>query len=138
MSDNAPLAVDLAPRPNVVCQLNHGKVLMHVASIAYASGTPTVDQTKSSAGITVADTGTGVIGIGFPPGGTGAIGFVVQSLLGKATPNGQTSLELDSDVTNFATGVLELTVWDEDNTSGIAAAGDIDFTATILIYVVKA
>jgi len=138
MADNAPNAVDFSPRPNVVCHLANKRTEMHVARITYTSGTPAVDQTLSSAGITVTDTATGRITVGFPAGGTGAIGFVVIGALEKATPDGQTKLELDRDITNYATGALELTVWDEDNTSGIAAAADIDLAVTLLIYVVKA
>lgn len=137
MADNAPNSAQFAPWPNVACKLAPKKVEMHVACITYTSGTPAVVQASSSAGITVTDTDTGRITIGFPPGGTGAIGFVVVGALEKATPNGQTSLELDRDITNYATGALELTVWDEDNTSGIAAAADVDFRVTLLIYVVK-
>lgn len=137
MADNAPNSVDRSPRPNIACMLNR-RVEMHVARIAYASGTPSVVQTESSAGITVTDTATGRITIGFPAGGTGAIGFTVIGAVEKASPNGQTKLELDQDITNYATGALELTVWDEDDTSGIAAAADVDLKVTLLIYVIKA
>lgn len=137
MADNAPNAIDFSPRPNVICQLQNKRVKMHVATISYASGTPSVVAASSSPGISVTDTDTGRITIAFPAGGTGAVGFTVIGAIEKATPNGQTSLELDQDVTNYATGALELTVWDEDNTSGIAAAGDIDLKVTLLIYVVS-
>lgn len=138
MADNAPRSVDFSPRPNVVVQGFNTRVLCHVATITYASGTPSLVSTRTSPGITLTDTGTGRITIAFPAGGTGATGWIVIGAIEKSSPNGQTSLEMDSDVTNFATGALELDVFDEDNTSGIAAAGDIDLTVSVLIYVVKA
>lgn len=137
MADNAPYSANRPPYPNVHVNLP-GRLEVYVATISYAAGTPSVVQTLSSAGITVTDTNTGRITIGFPAGGTGATGFVVQSLLSKASPNGQTSLELDSDVTSFATGALELDVFDEDDTSGIAAAADVTLQVTLLIYVLRA
>ncbi len=136
MADNAPFSVNRPPFPNVVVGFNQ-RVEVHVATITLGAS-PALVASKSTAGITVTDTATGRMTIAFHAGGTGAFGWVVQSLVSKSAPNGQTSLELDSDITSYVTGALEVDVFDEDDTSGIATAADVTAEVTLLIYVVKA
>lgn len=136
MADNAPFSVNRPPFPNVVVGFNQ-RVDVHVATLDL-DATPTLDATKSTAGITVTDTDVGRITVTFPAGGTGAFGWVVQSLVSLATPTGQVSIDLDADLTNYATGTLEISLFDEDGTSGIATAADVTGSVTLLIYVVKA
>ena len=134
MADNAPNSVSRPPFPNRVVGLNR-RVECHIATISYSSGTPAVIQTKSSAGITVADTAAGRITIGFPPGGTGAIGWVVAGLQGAATP-ANTHFSLDSDLDDYAAGTIEVNVFADD---ADATADDADFVdCTFMIFVVKA
>jgi len=118
MADNAPNAVQVGPYPNIVCQLNR-KVTQHV-------------QTLSSGGCAVTDAGVGRIGFTFPPGGTGAIGWIENAIVSVSTPVA-TMLSVDSDLVNFATGTGELQVWD-----AAGAALDITGSITLLIHVVKA
>lgn len=137
MADNAPFSVNRPPFPNVVIGHNR-RIECHIAAITVAAGVPTVDATRSTGGITVADTDTGVITVGFPAGGTGAVGWTVASLFELASPTGQASFELDSDLDNYAAGSLVVNTFDEDNTSGIATAADVAGTFVLMIYVLKA
>lgn len=138
MPNNAPFATNQPPFPNVVVGFNQ-RVECHVATILVTAGVPSVVQTLSSAGITVADTNTGRITVGFPAGGTGATGWVMCSPVNNTAPNtsfatgGGVPL-LDSDLTSFVTGTLEVTTKD-------AAGADADLqtlgTFTLMIYVLK-
>lgn len=135
MADNAPNAVQQAPFPNVVCQINHGKVLQHVITYSYTAGTPALIQTLCSAGITIADTAAGRITFTFPPGGTGAIGWITACLPSMATPD-TVHFVTDSDLTNFATGTFELDVFADDADT---TADDVTIvTHTLLVNVIKA
>lgn len=137
MADNAPFSVNRPPFPNVVIR-NNRRVECHIAAITVAAGVPSVDRTRSTEGITVADTNTGRITVGFPAGGTGAVGWTVCSLIELSTPSGQLSMTIDSDLDDYAAGSLEVSTFDEDDTSGIATAADIAGTFVLMIYVVKA
>lgn len=134
MPDNAPNSVQRPPFPNVVVGLNK-RVECHIATISYTTGTPAVIQSKSSAGITVADTAAGRITIGFPAGGTGAIGWTVASLQGLATP-GNTHFSLDSDLDDYAAGTIEVNVFADDANDTADDADIVD--VTFMIFVVKA
>lgn len=137
MADNAPFSVNRPPFPNVV--IGHAqRVECHIAAITVSGGTPAVDTTRSTGGITVTDTNTGRITVGFPAGGTGAVGWTVASLIELSTPSGQVSMCVDSDLDDYAAGTLELDTFDEDDTSGIATAGDISGTVVLMIFVLKA
>ena len=131
MADNAPNAVQVGPYPNIVCQLNR-KVTQHVLTVAVAATVPAMVQTLSSGGCAVTDAGVGRIGFTFPPGGTGAIGWIENAIVSVSTPVA-TMLSVDSDLVNFATGTGELQVWD-----AAGAALDITGSITLLIHVVKA
>lgn len=134
MPDNAPFSVNRPPYPNVVVNFPQ-RVEVHVATLSYTSGTPALVSGKCSAGVTVTDTNTGRITIGFPPGGTGAVGWVVASLQGLATP-GNTHFSLDSDLDDYAAGTVEVNVFADDAND---TADDADFVdVTFLIYVLKA
>lgn len=137
MADNAPFSVNRPPYPNVVIP-HPQRIECHIAAITVTAGTPAVDTTRSTAGVTVTDTNTGRITVGFPAGGTGAVGWTVASLVELSTPSGQLSLVVDSDLDNYASGSLELDTFDEDDTSGIATAGDISGSVVLMIYVLKA
>lgn len=137
MADNAPHAVQFSPYPNVICEGFHARVHMYIATVSVASGTPTLVASESSAGLTVADTASGRITITFPAGGTGATGFLLDGPIQLATPSGRTSIDVDSDLTSYATGTLEVSTWIEDNTSGIATAGDITGKFSLAIFVVS-
>ena len=134
MADSAPFSVNRPPFPNVVVGFNQ-RIEVHVATLSYTTGTPAVIQAKSTAGITVADTAAGRITIGFPPGGTGAFGWVVASLQGLATP-GNTHFSLDSDLDDYAAGTIEVNVFADDANDTADDADIVD--VTFLIYVVKA
>lgn len=140
MAENAPFSVNRPPFPNVVCLLPQGRVEQHVCTVLITAGVPSVVQTLSSAGMAVTDVGAGRIGVTFPPGGTGATGFVTACITSTPVPNtafatGGVVPLLDSDLTNFATGTLEVTTKD-------AAGADVDMptlsTITLLIHVIKA
>jgi hypothetical protein len=137
MADNAPFSVNRPPYPNVHVNVP-SRLEVYVAAITVAAGVPSVDSTRSSGGVTVADTNTGRITISFPPGGTGAVGWCLISPPELSTPSGQFSFAIDSDLDNYAAGTIEIDTFDEDDTSGIATAGDIAATFVVLIYVLKA
>lgn len=137
MADNAPNAVNLAPFPNVVCQLNHGKVLMHVLTFTGANGTSVMLQTLSSGGCTVTYVSEGVYDFTFPPGGTGAIGWVVVAGVNTSanTVADTRMYAIDSDLFSAATGAGRLTAVDGSATPIVS---DVIGTQTLLIYVIKA
>lgn len=137
MADNAPNSVQFAPYPNVVNQINHGKVLQHVLTFTGANGSATMLQTSSSPGCTVTYNSEGNYSFTFPAGGTGAIGWVqicppVQT--GIAVTDGR-FYAIDSDILNFATGAGQFAAFDGSATPALA---DIIGTVTLLINVVKA
>lgn len=141
MGDNAPNSVNRPPWPNLVNLLTPGRrVEQHIATVLITAGVPSVVTTLSSPGIAVTDAGTGRVGVTFPAGGTGAIGWVVDCAPSFTAPNtafatGGGVLMLDSDLTNFVTGTLEVTTKD-------AAGADADLqtlaTFTLVIHVIKA
>jgi hypothetical protein len=132
MADNAPFSVNRPPFPNEVILINR-RVETHVATITVASGTPTVNTSLSSAGITVANGAAGIYEIGFPPGGTGAIGWTVVAAVSQSTP-AAVEFSVDSDTTNYATGVLSLRAFD----AATPGAVDVEGNITCLISVIKA
>lgn len=136
MADNAPYSANRPPYPNVHYNVP-GRLEVYVAAITVSGGVPSVDATRSSGGVTVADTDTGRITISFPPGGTGAVGFTVLSPPELSTPSGQLSFAIDSDLDDYAAGTIEIDTFDEDDTSGIATAGDIAATFVALIHVMR-
>lgn len=138
MADNAPYAIDQSPRPNIVLEGFNRRVHCYVATISVSGGTPSIVASESSAGLAVADTNTGRITLTFPAGGTGATGFIMDGPVQLSTPSGRTSIDVDSDLTNYATGTLEVDTWIEDGTSGIATAGDISGKFTLFVFVIAA
>lgn len=130
--DNAPNSVSRPPFPNVVMALNK-RISVHIATVSVAGGVPSVVQTLSSAGIAVTDAGAGRIGITFPPGGTGAIGWVNASTASQSTPQAAICT-VDSDLTNFATGAIEVSVFDAATPSALDITGQFTFQ----IYVIAA
>lgn len=135
MADNAPFSVNRPPFPNVKVNFD-GRVEVHVATISLTGATaPALVSGSSTPGIAIADTATGRVGITFPPGGTGAIGWTLVSLFSAATPSPLIGFSLDSDLTNYATGVLELSHFatDADTT-----ADDVTGEVTVVIHVLKA
>lgn len=134
MADNAPLAVQRPPYPNVVNQLNR-RVEQHVITFSYTAGTPALIQTLCSAGITIADTAAGRITFTFPAGGTGAIGWIQACVPQMATPD-PVHFTADSDLVNFATGSFELEVFADDVDT---TADDVTIVSmTVLVSVIKA
>lgn len=137
MADNSPFSVNYSPFPNVVNTLQQGRVLQHVLSFTGANGTAVMLQTLSSAGCTVTYVSEGVYDFTFPPGGTGAIGWIVVPPLltaGNAVADVR-AYALDSDLVNYATGAGRLTAVDSAATSAVS---DIIGTQTLLIHVIKA
>lgn len=136
MADNAPNSVQIGPYPNIVCQLNR-KVLQHVLSFTGANGTSVMLQTLSSGGCTVTYVSEGVYDFTFPPGGTGAIGWICATppLTSANTVADTRMYALDSDLVNFATGAGRLTAVDGSATPIVS---DIIGTCTLLIHVIKA
>lgn len=132
MADNAPFSVNRPPYPNVVNMLAR-RVEQHVATITVTSGTPAVNQSLSSAGITVTNGAAGIYEIGFPAGGTGAIGWTVVAAPSQSTA-AAVVFSVDSDTTNYATGVLSLRAFDAATPSAVDVEGNI----TCLIHVIKA
>jgi hypothetical protein len=121
-----------APFPNVVLE-GFPRVRCHIATLAWAGGVPSLTAAQSSQAIAVTDAGPGRAGIAFAPGGTGAFGWVVISTINEATPTG-TVANLDSDLTNYATGAIEVNVFADDaNTT----ADDFTGSLTVMIYVVE-
>ena len=137
MTDFAPYSANRPPYPNLHLNLP-GRIEVYVAAITVAAGVPSVDNTRSSGGISVADTNTGRITVSFPPGGTGAVGFTMISPPEMSTVTGQVSFAIDSDLDDYAAGTIEIDTFDEDDTSGIAAAADLTGSFVALIYVLKA
>lgn len=136
MADNAPFSVQRPPFPNVVCQMNR-RVKMHVATITGANGSASVNTSRSSAGITVTYVGEGNYTVGFPAGGTGAIGWTVITppQVPGETVTDTKFFAIDSDIVNYATGTLRFTCVDGSATSAVSdVIGDI----TLMIYVVEA
>lgn len=136
MANNAPNAVAFSPLPNIVCQLNR-RIKQHVLSFTGADGTSVMLQTLSSAGCTVTYVSEGVYDFTFPPGGTGAVGWI--SVCAHVTPGNTVadvrSFALDSDLLNFATGAGRITCADAATSSVVS---DIIGTLTLLIHVVGA
>ncbi len=132
MPDFAPYSVNRPPYPNVHVNLP-GRLEVYVATITLGAS-PAVVQTLSSAGITVTDTAAGRITVGFPPGGTGAIGWTVASVIKAATPD-TVHLTVDADLDDYAAGTLELETFADD---ADATADDVTGEVTLLIYVLKA
>jgi hypothetical protein len=133
MADNAPNAISYSPLPNIVCQLNR-RVKQHVLSFTGANGTAVMLQTLSSAGCTVTYVGEGNYSFTFPPGGTGAVGWVVicPPVTAAETVADTRMYALDSDILNFATGVGRFTAADGSATPIVS---DIIGTVTLLIHV---
>lgn len=136
MANNAPNSIDFSPRPNIVCQLNR-RIKQHVLSFTGADGTSVMLQTLSSAGCTVTYVSEGVYDFTFPPGGTGAVGWVsVCPPVTSANTVADTRMyALDSDLLNFATGAGRLTAVDGSATPIVS---DIIGTVTLLIHVLEA
>lgn len=137
MADNAPNSVNFAPFPNVVCQFNRGKTFLHIATITGANGSAAVNQNRSSPGITVTYVGEGNYTVGFPAGGTGAIGWVQicpPHVPGEAVTDAR-FYSVDSDIFNAATGTLRFSATDGSATPVLS---DIIGDVTLMIYVVKA
>lgn len=132
MADNAPFSVNRPPFPNVVVGFNR-RVEVHVATFDVAAGTPTVDTAKSTGGITVANGAAGIYVLGFPAGGTGAIGWAVVAAPAQGTPAGFV-FSYDTDSSSFETGALDLRAFQATD----GAAADIAGEVTVMIYVVKA
>lgn len=133
MADNAPNAVARPPFPNVVYNINK-RVLVHIATFTVASGTATVNQSLSSAGITVTNTATGRYTVTFPPGTTGSIGWTVAAVLRAATPD-PAHIFIDSDLDNYATGTLEFELFADDADT---TADSLTVNATLLIHQILA
>ncbi len=135
MADNAPNSVQIGPMPNIVNMIKR-RVEQHVLTFTGANGTAVMLQTLSSGGCTVTYVAEGNYSFTFPPGGTGAIGWV------QICPPNQTGIAagdgryyaLDSDVLNFATGAGQFAAM--GGTTDIALA-DIIGTVTLLINVIK-
>jgi hypothetical protein len=132
MADNAPFSVNRPPFPNVVVGFNR-RVECHIATFDVATGTPVVDTAKSTAGITVANGAAGVYVLGFPAGGTDAIGWSVVAAPFQATAAGFT-FSVASATSSYATGALDLRAFQATD----GAAADLTGEVTVMIYVVKA
>jgi len=132
MADNAPFSANRAPFPNVHVNLP-SRLEVFIATITVTSGTPAVNNALSSGGITVANGAAGIYEIGFPAGGTGAVGWTVVAAPSQGTP-AAVEFSVDSDTTNYATGVLSLRAFDAATPSAVDVEGNI----TAMIYVLKA
>ena len=133
MADNAPNSIDFAPRPNLVIGLNR-RIKCHVLSFTGANGSVAMLQTLSSAGCTVTYVAEGNYSFTFPPGGTGAVGWVVVCppvQTGIAAGDGR-FYALDSDVLNFATGAGQIAAILATTDGALA---DVIGTLTLMIYV---
>lgn len=132
MADNAPNAVQVGSYPNVTIPL-HKAVTCHIASFDVAGGTPAVDNLLSTAGITVVNGAAGIYVLGFPAGGTGAIGFanVCAPLQGTAAGF---CFAIASGTSSYATGALDLRAFQATD----GAAADLTGKVTVMIYVIKA
>jgi len=135
MADNAPNSVSFGPLPNIVNMLKR-RVEQHVLTFTGANGTSVMLQTLSSAGCTVTYVSEGVYDFTFPPGGTGAIGWVqVCPPVTSANTVADTRMyALDSDLLNFATGAGRLTAVDGSATPIVS---DIIGTCTLLICLIR-
>jgi hypothetical protein len=132
MADNAPFSVNRPPFPNVVIGFNQ-RVEVHVASFDVATGTPVVDQALSTAGITVANGAAGVYVLGFPAGGTGAVGFASVCAPHQATAAGF-CFSIASATSSYVTGALDVRAFQATD----GGAADLTGKVTVLIYVLKA
>ncbi len=135
MADNAPNSVSFGPLPNIVNMLKR-RVEQHVLTFTGANGSVAMLQTLSSAGCTVTYVAEGNYSFTFPPGGTGAIGWV------QVCPPVQTGIAagdaryyaLDSDILNFATGAGQIATVTATTDGALA---DVIGTLTLLINVIK-
>lgn len=135
MADNAPFSVNRPPFPNVVNLLQQGRVEQHIITFSLATGSvPTVDQTRSSAGVAAADGGAGLVNLTFPPGGTGAIGWVQLSSPAQTTVT-DLFFNIDNDGLNFVTGTCQLTAV---LAGSVAADTAVVQSITAVINVIKA
>ena len=137
MADNAPYSVNRPPYPNLVNTIGQGRVEQHVLSFTGANGTATMLQTLSTAGCTVTYVSEGVYDFTFPPGGTGAIGWIVPAAVSTAanTVADTRMYAVDSDLVNFATGAGRITAVDGSATPIVS---DVIGVQTLLIHVIKA
>src|SRR6476660_5890607 len=134
MSDNAPHAI--VPRGNVVHGFNK-KMKMHVATITGANGSATVNQSRSSAGITVTYVSEGLYTLGFPADTTGTIGWalVCPPQVPGNTVTDVRMYAIDSDTVNYATGVITVTAVDG---SATPAVSDVIGDFTVIIFTLPA
>jgi len=133
MADNAPNSVARPPYPNVVNRIGR-RVEQHVLSFTGANGSVAMLQTLSSAGCTVTYVAEGNYSFTFPPGGTGAVGWVqvcppVQTGIAAADAR---YFALDSDILNFATGAGQLATVTATTDGALA---DVIGTLTLIINV---
>ena len=136
--DNAPNAVQTPPYPNVHINFAR-KVEVHVINFTGADGAVTYNAAKSSGGTGITRTGEGTYTLTFPAGGTGALGWILPSVVESPTSTVAIArlLSLDNDVvaTNFAAGSTGIVSTDQAATN---AVNDIIGDMTILVFVVKA
>jgi len=135
MADNAPFSVNRPPYPNVVCMIPR-RVKQHILTFTGANGTSVILQSRSSGGCTVTYSSEGVYDFTFPPGGTGALGWVLVCPT-ETSANAVADVRmfaLDSDLLNFATGAGRITCADGSATPIVS---DIIGTLTLVINVIE-
>lgn len=126
---NEPLR---APYPNLVVP-GWPRVAVHVFCIDVAGGVPTLNASRSSQGLSVADGGAGVYTLAFPPGGTGATGIVILGAQEIAAAGASAASEQSVNATtlNFATGVCSINTFDADTPAATDVVGAV--TGMILV-----
>lgn len=130
-TDNAPHAVNQPPYPNIVCPV-HSRITLHVATITGANGSAAVNQSRSTAGISVTYVSEGIYTINFPAL-TGAIGWaqVCPPQVPGQTKTDVRMYAIDSDTVDYAAGRVDIVAVDASDT---AAPSDIIGAFTVLIY----
>lgn len=129
---NEPLR---APYPNLIVP-GWPRVACHVITFDGTNGAVAHNAARSSQGTGITRTGEGAYTITFPPGGTGAVGFLLDGAV-EATAGDVTIprvFQVDSDVasTSYALGALGIVSSDLAATS---AVNDVLGTATVVVFV---
>lgn len=138
MADNAPYSANRPPYPNLHVNLP-GRLEQYVLTLTGTNGAVAVNTALSSGGCSATYTGEGSYTLTFPPGGTGATGFL-QALPVVGTAGDATIprvFQVDSDVasTSYALGAIAVVSTD---LAATPAVNDVIGSVTFLITVLKA